>query len=435
LLPKVVPEVQSAVLLDRLKALHPKIIDLSLDRMHRILAELGSPHLRLPPVVHVAGTNGKGSLVAYLKAIFQAAGYRAHVYTSPHLVAFNERITVAGKHIDEADLTEILALCEKVNADRPITLFEITTAAAFVAYAEFPADVLLLEVGLGGRLDATNVVDEPLLTAITPVSLDHQQYLGETVREIAFEKAGILKRGAPAVVGRQVPEGAGVIEARAKELGVPLNRLGQEWNYERLTDGFRYQDAKGALDMPKPGLFGAHQFDNAATAVACARLLQSQFDLEDGIIARGLTEVSWPARMQRLLTGPLTAPLGPDDELWLDGGHNGHAALALAETFRSWRDKKLDLVYGMLETKDPAEFLLPLSPYIGRLRTVEVPGDTPGIPAAKLAETAAKLGIKAEPAASVSSAIAGLCRDPHPATRVLICGSLYLAGSVLAENK
>lgn len=428
-------DANSAVLLERLKALHPKIIDLSLDRVYRILSALGDPHLRLPPVIHVAGTNGKGSLVAYLKAIFQAAGYRTHVYTSPHLVEFNERITVAGKHIDEADLSAILALCEKVNADQPITLFEITTAAAFVAYAEMPADVLLLEVGLGGRLDATNVVDQPVLTAITPVSLDHQHYLGETVREIAFEKAGILKRGVPAVIGRQVREGAAVIEARAADLNAPLHRFGQEWRFEHTASGFRYIDPARTIELPKPGLFGSHQFDNAATAVACAELLRDRFDLNDAVISRGLTEVNWPARLQRLTDGKLTAPLGPDDELWLDGGHNGHAALALAETFQTWADKKLDLVYGMLETKDPAEFLGPLRPFINRLRTVEVPGDTPGIPAAKLAETAKSLGIDAEPAVTVMDGISALCRDQHAPKRILICGSLYLAGSVLAENR
>lgn len=430
-----VPEAASAVLLDRLKALHPKVIDLSLTRMDRILDALGHPHHHLPPVVHVAGTNGKGSLVAYLKAMFQAAGYRPHVYISPHLVRFNERITVAGEMIDEVALTEILARCERVNEDRAITLFEITTAAAFVAFAEYPADVLLLEVGLGGRLDATNVVDQPALTAITPVSLDHQQYLGPTIAQIAGEKAGILKPVVEAVIGRQSAEGAEVIERRAADLGAPLFRLGQEWTLERTTEGFRFSDTDGVLDLPEPGLFGPHQYENAATAVACARRLAGRFPrLTDQAIAQGLRRVSWPARLQRLTKGPLTEALSPQDELWLDGGHNGAAGQVLAQTFGGWHDKQLDLVYGMLDTKDPAEFLIPLVPHVRRIRTVVVPGETVGIPAARLAEIARAQGLEAEPAENVSTAVTDLNAVAHGPTRILICGSLYLAGSVLMEN-
>lgn len=426
--------ISASVLLDRLKALHPKMIDLSLARMHRILGALGNPEARLPPVIHVAGTNGKGSLVAYLRAMFEAAGYRAHVYISPHLVRFNERITIAGQPIDEIDLARILAHCERVNEDQPITLFEITTAAAFLAFADYPADVLLLEVGLGGRLDATNVVDQPLLTAITPVSLDHQHYLGDTVAEIAFEKAGILKAGVPAVIGRQDDIGGGVIAARAHEIASPLHRLGHEWHVEVASDGFRYRDGSGELIMPRPGLAGPHQYDNAATAVACARLLNRHFTLTPDAMATGLRHVDWPARLQRLTSGTLPAMLMDGQELWLDGGHNASAGLALAEAVKGWGDKRLDLVFGMLETKDPAEFLRPIAPYIGRLRTLEVPGDTPGIPAEPLAAIARSLGIEAEPGHDITSAIRTLSEMATASTRILICGSLYLAGAVLAIN-
>ncbi len=426
--------VSASVLLDRLKALHPKMIDLSLARMYRILAALGNPHTRLPPVIHVAGTNGKGSLVAYLRAMFEAAGYRAHVYISPHLVRFNERITIAGQPIDELDLAAILAHCERVNADLPITLFEITTAAALMAFANYPADVLLLEVGLGGRLDATNVVDHPALTAITPVSLDHQHYLGDTVAEIAFEKAGILKPGTPAVIGRQDEIGAGVIAARATEITAPLHRLGHEWNLEVQNDGFSYHDERGELLMPRPGLAGPHQFDNAATAVACARLLEQHFKLPTTAIAAGLRNVDWPARLQKLTSGTLPALLRDGQELWLDGGHNPSAGLALAEAVRSWGDTRLDLVFGMLETKDPAEFLRPLAPFIGRLRTVEVPGDTPGIQAEPLAAIARSLGIEAEKGNGIVNSIGTLSEMAAGPARILICGSLYLAGAVLTQN-
>ncbi len=426
--------ISASVLLDRLKALHPKMIDLSLARMHRVLAALGNPEARLPPVIHVAGTNGKGSLVAYLRAMFEAAGYRAHVYISPHLVRFNERITIAGQPIDEIDLARILAHCERVNDDQPITLFEITTAAAFLAFADYKADVLLLEVGLGGRLDATNVVDQPLLTAITPVSLDHQHYLGDTVAEIAFEKAGILKPGIPAVIGRQDDIGGGVIAARAREIASPLHRLGHEWNLDVASDGFRYRDTSGELIMPRPGLAGPHQYDNAATAVACARLLNQHFTLTPDAMATGLRNVDWPARLQRLTSGTLPAMLMDGQELWLDGGHNASAGLALAEAVKSWGDKRLDLVFGMLETKDPAEFLRPIAPYIGRLRTLEVPGDTPGIPAGPLAAIARSLGIEAEPGNDITRAIGTLSQMATAPTRILICGSLYLAGAVLALN-
>jgi dihydrofolate synthase/folylpolyglutamate synthase len=420
-------------ILERLKQLHPRVIDLSLGRLQRLLAALGEPHRRLPPVVHVAGTNGKGSLVAYLRAMFEAAGYRAHVYTSPHLVRFNERIVVAGSTIEDAALAELLARCERANDGQPITFFEITTAAALLGFAETPADVLLLEVGLGGRLDATNVIERPALAAITPVSLDHQHYLGDSVTAIAGEKAGILKRGVAAVIGPQPDEAEVVIAARAAALGVSLHRFGSEWSVEATPGGFVYRSARWALDLPPPGLFGWHQIANAGTAVACAELLADRFRATPETLADGLGWVRWPARLQRLARGPLVAGLPPGIELWLDGGHNADAGLALARSFEAWADRPLRLVVGMLDTKDPAAFLRPLHARAASLRAVTIPGEAHAVPAERLATLARAAGFDAEPAVSVSAAVAAHAAAGAPA-RILICGSLYLAGTVLADN-
>lgn len=387
------------VILARLKALHPRLIDLSLGRIERLLAVLDHPERKLPPVVHVAGTNGKGSVVAYLAAMARAAGLRAHVYTSPHLVRFNERIVVGNTEIDNDALSALLERCEAANAGEPITFFEITTAAAFLAFAEMKADIALLEVGLGGRLDATNVVEKPALTAITPVALDHQHYLGDTLAKIAFEKAGILKASVPAVIGPQLPEAIAVIEAHARALGAPLIH------------------AKAAdVETPLPG---AHQRVNAGIALACARALAVP-----RLDERGIAQVRWPARLQRLTRGPLVRP---GIELWLDGGHNPAAADALA-AWLAEQQGPTDLVVGMLNTKDAGAFLARLKPRVRRIRTVAIPGEDNALPADALAA----LVPGARPCASVADAIGDLARDP-PA-RVLICGSLYLAGRVLGAN-
>jgi dihydrofolate synthase/folylpolyglutamate synthase len=402
--------------------------------MARLLDALGAPQRRLPPVVHVAGTNGKGSLVAYLKAMVEAAGLRAHVYTSPHLVRFNERIVLAGAVIDDGALRALLERCERANNGQPITFFEITTAAAFLGFAETPADITLLEVGLGGRLDATNLVDHPALCAITPVSLDHQNYLGDTVVSIAGEKAGILKPGVPAVIGPQPDAAAAVIEACAAALDVTLFRHGADWSVESLpAGGFAYRDVRRRLELPPPGLVGWHQIANAGTAVACAAALVDRFPLGDAALAAGVRQVRWPARLQRLVRGPLVASLPRDIELWLDGGHNPSAAEALARTVADWRDRPLRLVLGMLDTKDPVAFLRPLAPHVVALRTVALGGDSPFVPPERLAALARDAGIDAAPAPSVADAVAGLAAVGAPA-RILICGSLYLAGSVLVEN-
>ena len=424
---------RSEAVLTRLKTLHPRVIDLSLDRIARLLADLGCPEQALPPVVHVAGTNGKGSLIAFLRAILEAQGLRVHVYTSPHLIRFSERIVVAGEEIGEEQLAAILEECELVNAGQTITFFEITTAAAFLAFSRVPADVTLLETGLGGRLDATNMVDRPVLTAITPVSLDHRNFLGSTVREIAGEKAGILKPGVSCVVSAQTPDAADVIEARAIALGAPLIRQNHDWTVRAHANEMIYESADGSLELPRPGLAGRHQVDNAGAAVACAMAL-TEFGIDVQALACGVASAAWPARLHELTGGPLRALLPPDWELWLDGGHNPAAGAALAIQAHAWQDRPLHLVFGMLDSKDPVGFLMPLMPYVTHLVVVEIPGEPGTMTASRGIAAGEVFGLKADAAASVRGALSALARDYNTAARVLICGSLHLAGTVLADN-
>ncbi|HKT19140.1 MAG TPA: folylpolyglutamate synthase/dihydrofolate synthase family protein [Stellaceae bacterium] len=400
-----------------------------MERIERLLAALGNPQDRLPPVIHVAGTNGKGSTIAFLRACLEAAGLRVHVYTSPHLVRFSERIRLAGKLIDEEALSAVLAECERANAGAPITFFEITTAAAFLAFARVPADCVLLEVGLGGRFDATNVIAHPAVAAITPVSLDHQHFLGDTVDKIAFEKAGILKHGAPAVIARQLPEAASVIEARARALGAPLYRQGIEWEAEPRNDGGLAYRGKAALDLPPPGLAGPHQYGNAGTALACLDCMA--LEVPRAARAEGMRRVEWPARLQRLATGRLAALLPQGTELWLDGAHNAAGGAALGAMAGTWRDKPLRLVFGMLKTHDARGFLRSLAPYAAGLEAVAIPGEANSMSAGEAAAAARAEGIAAREHASIRAAVEAAAR---PGSRVLICGSLYLAGRVLAEN-
>ncbi len=421
----------SDAILERLLALHPKRIDLSLDRLYRLLDRLGDPHLHLPPVVHVAGTNGKGSLIAYLRAMLEAAGQRTHVYTSPHLVRFNERIRLAGELIPEAALAETLERCERANADDPITFFEITTAAAFLAFAEQPADILLLETGLGGRLDATNVFDRPLLTAITPVALDHQEFLGPDIQTIAGEKAGILKPKVACVIGRQEVAAAHAIQARADAVGCPLILAGRDFQVELSGQRLIWRDGGTTLDLPAPALAGQHQPDNAAMAITCARQL-NRFAIDDAAIAAGLTSVTWPGRMQRLASSDL--PTG--SVLWLDGGHNPAAGQALAASLAPRAgsdDGPVHLILGMLANKDARGFLAAFEPLGPRVHTVAIPGETSSHDPVHLAAIAREIGITAEPVDTVETALARIAQSGH-AARVLICGSLYLAGHVLAGS-
>jgi len=421
----------SDLVLDRLNRLHPKVIDLSLGRVERLLARLGHPERALPPVVHVAGTNGKGSVIAFLRAMVEAAGQRAHVYTSPHLVRFHERIRLAGTLIEEPHLVALLEECEAANGEEPITFFEITTAAAFLAFARTPADVVLLETGLGGRLDATNVVAQPRLTAITPVSIDHVQYLGETIAEIAFEKAGILKPGVPAVIAPQPPAAMQVIEARAAAIGAPLLRAGRDWRLTRDGEGFRFAGQGLEQGYPHPVLRGDYQIVNAACALACAEAL----GLDGAARRRGLAEADWPARLQRIEQGPLARLLPPDWELWLDGGHNAGAGAALAQVAAAWDRRPLHLIYGMLNTKAAEDFLRPLGSFAASLQAVAIPGVVATLSAEEAAARAAAAGLGATPCASVPAALARIVEqaDDKAPGRILICGSLYLAGHVLAE--
>lgn len=397
-----------------------------------MLAALDHPETRLPPVVHVAGTNGKGSTIACMRAMLEAAGIRVHVYTSPHLVDFAERIRLAGVLIDDARLMDLLLEVEATNAEAPITFFEATTAAALLAFARTPADVLLLETGLGGRVDATNIVARPRLTAITPVSYDHEAFLGDTLTSIATEKAGILKPGVTAVITAQPDEAAAAIAARAAAVGAEPYRRGDGWVLTPGAGGFRYRGRRWSLDLPLPALVGPHQIDNAGQAVACVEML-TEFDVPAAAIRDGLAAVEWPARLQRLTEGPLVDILPPPHTLWLDGGHNPAAGQALAAAMRGLDDgRPLQLIAGMLNTKDPARFLAPLAPLTTQLHTVAVPGQEASLGADEIAAAADRAGIPAMPATGVDAALEAIRRTAPAPARVLICGSLYLAGSVLA---
>ncbi len=418
--------------------LHPRSIDLGLERIERVLTALGSPEQKLPPIVHVAGTNGKGSLVAYLRAMAEAAGYRVHVYTSPHLVRFNERIRVAGQIIDDGALDEMLTECEQANGEQPITFFEITTAAAYLAFARVPADLTIVEVGLGGRYDATNVI-QPALSAITPIGYDHTGFLGDKLEGIAGEKAGILKHAVPAVTGRQREVSAQVIAAEAHKLAAPLFRMGREWQVSPRASGFRYESDLLTLDLPAPALAGAHQVDNAATAVACIeRLRAANFSIDDAAIRKGLASVEWPARLQKLTRGPLVEQLPPGCELWLDGGHNEDCGLALARMASDWAKEPaplpLYLVFGMLTTKDASGFLRPLARHATAARAVPFPEGHSAYTPREACAKAADVGLDCAPANDIGAALEDLLASQPAPMRILICGSLYLAGEVLARN-
>ena len=416
---------RAEAIVERLHALHPKLIDLSLGRMERALAALGHPERRLPSVIHVSGTNGKGSTCAFLRAIGEAAGQRVHVYTSPHLVHFHERVRLAGALVSDAELTAALEEAEAANAGEPITVFEITTAAAFLLFSRVPADLLVLEVGLGGRLDATNVVDRPVATAIASVSMDHMDFLGDTLGVIAEEKAGIIKPGVPCATGAQAPEAAAAIARVAAERGAPLLARGQEWRCDLGAEGLRYADARGVLDLPPPGLPGPHQAENAGIAIAALRAWNPPW-LSGTAIARGVAAAEWPARLQRL-HGALARRLPAGFELWLDGGHNAGAGVALAAHLQGWRDRPLHLVVGMKKGKASEAFLRPLIPFATSLHAVAEPGQHLAMP---VEDIVAASGGVAQPGPTVAEALAKIARDQPPG-RVLVCGSLYLAGEVL----
>ena len=408
--------------------LHPKIIDLTLDRMTRLLDLLGNPEKTLPPVIHIAGTNGKGSTQAMIRAGLEASGDICHAYTSPHLARFHERIFLAGKTIAEQDLVNYLSKCEKVNGKIPITYFEITTCAALLAFSQNKANYTLLEVGLGGRLDATNVIDDPQITVITPISIDHQQYLGNTLSEIAFEKAGILKRNCFAIIGPQEDEALNVIEARALEVGATCKIYGQHWHVWEENGRLIFQDENGLLDLPLPKLIGAHQVQNAGIALATLRYLGKDSSSYDG----AMLNADWPARMQKLKNGPLIT-LAPDAEIWLDGGHNKAAGHALSEAISRLQSRKLFLIVGMLNTKDVMGYMQPLLNKSSDLYGVSIPGEAATMSAQETVDIAKDVGFKAIVSENVESAIKDIIKYDHNA-RILICGSLYLAGNILKEN-
>ncbi len=416
----------SDALLARMTALHPKVIDLTLDRVWRLLDRLDNPQDRLPPVIHVAGTNGKGSTVAMLRAGLEAEGGTCHVYTSPHLVRFHERVVLAGATIPEPDLAAVLDECLAANGTDPITYFEITTVAALLAFSRTPADWTLLEVGLGGRLDATNVVKAPRATIVTPVSMDHQQFLGDTLAAIAGEKAGILKPGVPCIVGPQDEAARDVIAARAGAVGAPCRMHGQDWTVNVERGRLIYQDLHGLRDLPLPVLAGQHQIDNAGAAVATLR----EMARSDTALEGAMTGCRWPARMQRLTDHPLAERM-PHGEVWLDGGHNAAAGAALAATLDTLARRETWLVTGMIETKSARDYLARLAGRCAGLVAVPVTGSDAGQPPEIVASAAREVGLTATTASDVADAVAWISARA-PAARVVICGSLYLAGAVLA---
>jgi len=428
-------------LIARLSALHPKRVDLDLERMHRLLQRLGHPERKLPPVIHVAGTNGKGSTIAYLRAILEAAGLRVHAYTSPYLVRVNECFRLGraggGVFVDDDKLFAALENCEQVNAGAPITIFEIETAAAFSLFAQHPADVVLLEVGLGGRLDATNVIDAALASVIAPVSMDHSEFLGDTLTAIAGEKAGIIKRSVPVICAEQPPEGMAAIEAQAKRLRAPLHSAGQEWHVNVERGRLVYQDDRGLMDLAAPKLFGRHQFDNAGLAIATLRA-QHAFRIEPAAFEAGIVNAEWPARMQRLAAGRL-AEQGPQGcEIWLDGGHNaegGRVAAAALGDLEERVSRPLVVIVGMMASKDASSFLANFAGLTRHIMAVQIPDRDNTMPPDRLADAARALGMRVEISGCVEAALHSLARLAYEVPpRILITGSLYLAGHVLAAN-
>ena len=412
----------------RLQSLHPRLIDLTLDRLRVLLGKLGTPNERLPPVIHVAGTNGKGSTCAFLRAIGEQAGMRVHVYTSPHLVRFNERIRLAGTLVPDEALEAALEEVERVNDGAPITVFEVITAVAFHLFAQVPAELFVLEVGLGGRGDATNVVERPAACAITSISLDHREMLGETVEAIAGEKAGIIKPGVTCVTGQQSLRVLEVLDGQAAAQGTGIAARGREWRLSRLGDGLRYEDANGVLDLPLPVLPGLHQHDNAGIAVAALRA--GRLGVPAAAFARGLATAEWPGRLQ-LLKGRLATMLPAGWELWLDGAHNPGAGAALAAHLAGWRNRPVHLIIGMKRAKDSAGFLAPLAAQADAVWAVREPGQHQAMEPEAIAEASGGLAV---PAGTVADALARIAASAGPCGRALICGSLYLAGEVLKAD-
>ncbi len=429
-------DIQAA--LDRIAARRPRIIDLSLDRVHAALARLGDPHRALPPVFHVAGTNGKGSTIAFLRAMLTAHGKSVHVYTSPHLVRYNERIIIAGEDISDNALINALDTVDRAVGEEKLTYFETITCAAFVAFAQTPADYLLLEVGLGGRLDATNVIDTPLVAAVAPVDMDHEHFLGNTINAIAAEKAGIFCKGAPAVIGRQNADAMAVLLQHAEEFGARAYAMGRDWDAFFERGRFVFQDDAGLLDLDLPRLPGAHQADNAGLAVAALRA--ADISIGHDVLSRGIASAKWSGRLQRLTRGPLidlaTDLSGEAPEIWLDGGHNPHAGRAVAAVMADMEARSprpLILIAGMQANKNARGFFANFEGVAQRALIIAADSDGAAA-AADVAAAAIDAGLNASAFGSIENAVRAACANEGGAPRILICGSLYLAGEVLREN-
>lgn len=428
-------------LLARVALLHPRRIDLDLSRMLRLLERLDHPERKLPPVIHIAGTNGKGSTTAYLRAILEAAQWRVHVYTSPHLVRLNESVRLGrvgcGCLVSDDELYEALAHCERVNAGDPITVFEIQTAAALLLFAQQPADVVLLEVGLGGRLDATNVIDTPLACVLTPIGIDHTEFLGDTLAQIAAEKAGIIKRKVPVICAEQMADATAVIEQQARRLHAPLLSAGQEWHVNVERGRLVYQDDRGLMDIAAPRLFGRHQFDNAGLAIATLRA-QSVLKIEAAAYEAGVARAEWPARMQRLTAGALVDQAPKDSEIWLDGGHNidgGRVIAAALGDLEERVSRPLVVIVGMMANKDASGFLANFAGLTRHIIAVAIPDRDDAMSLEKLADAARQQGMRVETSSGVGAALHSLTQLAYEVPpRILIAGSLYLAGHVLAAN-
>lgn len=425
-------------LLDQISGRRPKLIDLGLARVQAVLAALGSPEQKLPPTFHIAGTNGKGSTVAFLKAILEASGKSVHVYTSPHLVRFNERVVIAGHEISDEAFIDVLARCDEAAGDDPLSFFETLTCAAFLAFSETPADACIIEVGLGGRLDATNMLSAPAATLITPVAMDHQDYLGDTVADIAGEKAGIMKPFCPAIIGRQSPDALATILSIADQVGARTQVFASDWEVRQENGRLIYQDADGLSDVALPRLNGAHQIDNAGLAIAA--LKAAEIDVSDEVISKGLENVHWPARLHQLREGPLIEQInkaGFEPEVWLDGGHNSHAAQAIAAFVAEIEEKSskpLYMIFGMQANKDAVQYLSHFNSLAKIVVAVKADRDSAAEPLT-LIDAAAQNGMMAVEANSIEDALVTITEMTQEPFRLLICGSLYLAGDVLRQHQ
>ena len=415
--------------LERLSLLHPKLIDLGLGRTYQLLKKAGSPHQNLPPIFHIAGTNGKGSVSAYLFAIAKQLGLKTHCYTSPHLCRFNERIRIANNLIDDEALLKVLDEVEKLNQNKPITFYEITTVAAFMAFARIPADLLILETGLGGRLDSTNVIENPLASIITPIERDHEHFLGSELTQIAGEKAGIIKKNVPVISASQTKEVEDTLKDKAREMNAPIFFGGADFIWEQISTGeVKLECENRVFTLPTPSLIGPHQIQNAALAAASV-IYSNNFTPMDDRLFSGIEFAKWPGRVQFIDKGKLLNYRG-ERPLWIDGAHNSHSATALAASLAKITDEKWTLIAGMLETRKPDDIFVPLKNLISEIFTITIPGQVTSLSAQELSESCQDLGIKANAKSSLGEALSATCESEF----VVICGSLYLAGHALLLN-